>query len=291
MPLKIAYLGHSGAGKTGSLASLLSSGYHLHHLDLDNKATILDDYISNLRSPYLQASPKGLWKTQTPEELASRYSRLTITEGYNIQGVNVVPRGDSYQKILNTLNNWVDGDHRPGNVSKWPQNYILVVDSFSRFCEAARNFHLALNGRLLQGMKAGTSDDNDYAAVYRYILNFCQLLKMDELQCHVILICHIVEMSQRQMPRTDDKSPIPARYVRGFPQVFGNAMISPQITQHFNTVLRAKSTQPPNSKHVIITTNDDDVETITTHPLRVKQEYPLETGLAEYFRDVQQQGV
>lgn len=286
MPLKIAYLGHSGAGKTGSLASLISAGYHIHLLDLDDKASILDDYLSNPKSPYLQARP-GLWAAQTPEDLKARFSKVTITEGFNIQGVNIVTRGDAYQKILNTLSNWVDGDHRPGNISKWPSNYILVIDSFSRFCESARDFHLVLNGRALLGMRAGTSSDNDYAAVYSYILKFCQLLKISEIQCHVILICHIVEMSQRQMPRTDDKSPIPVRYIRGFPQVFGNAMISPQITQHFGHVLRAKSTPIPNSRHVIVTSNDDEVETITTHPLRIKQEYALETGLAEYFKDVQ----
>jgi hypothetical protein len=280
---KLIYLGHSGAGKTGSLVSLAAAGYNVRILDLDNKAEIIRDYLFNPRSIYLRERP-GLWTTEQANTVASRISFVTCTESFNIRGVKAVPRGDSWQKINQLLNDWRDGDDKPGNLSKWLPTDILVIDSFSRLCEAAMNFQLSLNGRLETGPAAGASSTNDYAAAYRLIGDFLQLLKSSEIKCNVILICHIVFMEE---PTGGGRQTTVTRTAKGFPQVFGRAMISPTITQYFSHAIRAKSVgNEPSVKRTIITNNDENVELINTAPLRVPREYPLETGLAEYFRDI-----
>ena len=53
--------------------------------------------------------------------------------------------------------------------------------------------------------------------------------------------------------------------------------------QYFNSTLQAKTV---GNQHVILTNTADHVELKTIAPLRVKPSYPLETGLAEYFRDI-----
>ena len=44
---RILYLGNSGAGKTGSLVSLVEAGYNLRILDMDNGVGILKQFILN----------------------------------------------------------------------------------------------------------------------------------------------------------------------------------------------------------------------------------------------------
>jgi len=41
---KMLFVGDSGAGKTGALASLAAAGYHLHIMDLDNGLDVLNNY-------------------------------------------------------------------------------------------------------------------------------------------------------------------------------------------------------------------------------------------------------
>lgn len=276
---KLLYLGHTGSGKTGSLCSLAAAGYRVRILDLDDGAEIIRDYLFNPKSIYRKAH--SLWPN--PEGIESRISYVTITEGHNIAGSRAIPKGDSWHKINMLLNDWRDGEDRPGNLSKWSPNDILVIDSFSRFCESAMNFQLSLNGRLATGPKVGTRDTNDYGAAYKLILDFLDLLKCDEIKCNIILTCHIAFL--------EDIAPqIEAvRYKRGFPQTIG-PKIAPMIGQYFNHALRARSEgNGLNVRRTIVTNNDENIELKNVAPLRVQASYPLETGLAQYFHDIRQQ--
>jgi hypothetical protein len=280
--IKMLYLGHSGSGKTGSLVSLASSGHRVRILDLDNKASIIRDYVTNPTSMYLHTRP-GLWTEEIAKETPSRISYVTITESYNIEGARAVPKGDSWHRINQQLLNWTDGEDKPGHITKWEPNDVLVIDSFSRYCEAAFNYQLSLTGNLAKGPQVGGrgSGGNDYNAAYKLILDAMQLFKSAEVKCNVILICHVVFMEPEGPQVTAD------RQLRGFPQVYGRAMISPMISQYFGHAIRAVSRgNGPSVRRTIMTTNDDNVELINPAPLRVKQNYPLETGLAEYFRDI-----
>ena len=60
-PNKMLYLGHTGAGKTGSLAALAAAGYNVRILDLDKGTQILRDYMRNKeKSKNNQASAKAI---------------------------------------------------------------------------------------------------------------------------------------------------------------------------------------------------------------------------------------
>lgn len=271
---------NSGAGKTGSLCSLAAAGYRVRILDFDAKAEVIRDLVTNPKSIYTRPR-EGLWDASLGAGVASRISYVTMTEGMNIQGMKAVPKGDSWNRAMQQMNDWRDGEDKPGNIGKWGPQDILVIDSFSRMCEGAMNFQLAMNNRLTSGPRVGTSSDNDYRGAYNYITGWLDLIKSKEITCNVIVIAHIVFM-EPSGPQTTVK-----REAKGFAQVFGRAMISPTISQYFPHVLRAKSQgNEPSVKRTIVTNNDENVELITTAPLSVPREYPLETGLAEYFRDV-----
>lgn len=277
--IKALYLGHSGSGKTGSLVSLAAAGYNVRILDLDNKAQIIRDYVTNSKSIYVRERP-GLWTEEQGRTVQDRISYVTLTEGFNISGANAIPKGDSWFKIGKMLNDWRDGDDRPGNIGNWGPDDVLVIDSFSRYCEAALNYQLSLTGHLAQGPQVGNLGNNDYSHAYTYIRNQLQLLKSSEVKCNVIIICHIVFMEPAGPQVSANKQQ------RGFPQVFGRANISPTISQFFGHSMRATAMgNHPSVKRMILTNNDDNVELINPAPFTVKHEYRLETGLAEYFRD------
>ena len=69
---------------------------------------------------------------------------------------------------------------------------------------------------------------------------------------------------------------------QGFATAIGRAVV-PRIPRFFNSVLMAKKT---GGKHRIYTRTGLNVNLKTSAPLRVPAEFPLETGLADYFQAV-----
>lgn len=280
---KILYLGHTGAGKTGSLASLAAAGYTVRILDLDAGTELLSDYLTNPRSIYRKERP-GLWTAEQAASAVERMSYVTITETYRIMGIKPVPRGDSWKKINDQLNNWVDGEEKLGNIATWEPDKVLVIDGLSRLCESAMNFQLAMNGRAATGPQVGGVETNDYSAAYAYILSLLDMFKSTDIKCNVIMICHIRFRNVTPGGDTQTRPNSRASERVGFPQTVGS-MLSPQIGQYFNHAIEA--VQMGQARR-IVTNTSDSVLLKNVAPLRVKASYALETGLAEYFRDIRQ---
>lgn len=280
-PVRMLYLGHTGAGKTGSLCSLASAGFNVRILDIDAGTEIISGYMRDKegKSIYLKPAP-GLWDESAAKMAPSRISAVTITEKYKLQGIKAVPRGDCWTRLMNQLNDWKDGDSKLGNISTWGPSDILVIDGLSRFCEAAMNIVLAMNSRLLTGPQVGSVGDNDYTHAFKLVTDFLDLMKSEDIRCHIIMICHIQFIDEFRDRNTKERS------MKGFPQTVGQRL-APKVGQYFNHTLRAKSTgSGPLTRRVIVTNNDEDIELKNANPLRAKPEYALATGLAEYFRDL-----
>lgn len=263
--IKMLYLGDSGAGKTGSLAALAAVGYNVRILDLDAGAQIIKGYVKNPLSMYLQPRA-GLWTAEQVKGIASRISYVTISETFTNVGGRPVPKGDSWQRIMSQLTEWKDGDVNYGKLEKWTSNDVLVIDSFSRYCDARMYLELVMNGRAASGRQ-----QQDYWKVQDDLERSLEMLVSAQINCHVIVICHVDYIEK------DDKT------VRGMPQAMGKAL-SPKVGQHFNHALLAKSTgQGTTAKQKIFTKTTGVVDLKNAAPLLVKPEYDLETGLAEYF--------
>ncbi len=263
--IKMLYLGDSGVGKTGSLCSLAAAGYNIRILDLDKGAQIIRDYVTNPESIYLKPQGK-LWTEAQCKEIASRMSYVSISESFLIKNGQPIPKGDSWQKIMNQLTEWKDGETSLGPLESWTPRDILVIDSFSRFCDARMNLELVMNARAVSGRQ-----QQDYFKTQTALEQALELLVNESVKCHVIVVCHVEYVEK------DDKT------IRGMPQAMGKAL-GPKIGQHFNHALLAKTTgQGTTAKHKIFTKTQGVVDLKNAAPLRVKDEYPLETGLLEYF--------
>lgn len=263
--IKMLYLGDSGAGKTGSLCALGAAGYNVRILDLDAGAQIIRDYVTNPSSIYLQPRP-GLWTAEQAKGVAKRMNYVTIQEQFTNMRGNPVPRGKAWEQIMDQLTEWKDGERSYGKLETWTPQDVLVIDSFSRYCDYRMNMELVINGRATQGRQ-----QQDYFKVQDAIERSLELLVSKGVRCHVILICHISYDEQ------DDK------VVRGVPQAMGRAL-GPKVGQHFNHSLLARATgQGAGISRKILTQTTGMIGLKNAAPLKVKPEYPLETGLAEYF--------
>lgn len=266
--IKMLYMGDSGTGKTGSLCSLAAAGYNVRVLDVDKGSLILRDYVTNPESIYTKPRP-GLWTAEECRGIASRVEYVEVSETFTNAAGNLIAKGDSWQKIMTQLTEWKDGERNHGKLESWTTQDILVIDSFSRVCDARMYLELAMNGRAASGRQ-----QQDYWKVQEALERWLELLVSPTVKCHVILVCHVEYVEK------DDKT------VRGMPQSMGRAL-GPKIGQHFNHALLAKTVgQGTTAKLKIFTKTQGVVDLKNAAPLRVKPEYDLETGLLEYFQAV-----
>lgn len=250
---KLLLIGDSGAGKTGALASLALAGYNLRIIDTDAGLDIL----SNLLKPH-------------PEALAQvEYETLTDPYG-NVNGKLVPRRATVWQRLARLLDNWKTESAEFGPISTWGAKDVLVLDTLTTASNAAMNFVLAMNNRI--GQKPWQSD---YGDAQTYVESMLQMLYDEGIKCNVIVNSHITYIGEENGP------------VHGYPASIGRAL-PPKIGRYFNSVLMLRSTgQGASVKRKLLTNTSGQVELKNTNPLKVKAEYGIETGLAEYFKDIQ----
>src|ERR1700756_571809 len=93
---KLLFLGDSGAGKTGALASLAGAGYRLRIADFDNGLDVLHNILLDAKSPY---------GAQAAENV--RY--MTLQEERKVVGGKLmVVKAIAWQRLTLLLQNWRD---------------------------------------------------------------------------------------------------------------------------------------------------------------------------------------
>lgn len=254
---KLLLLGDTGSGKTGSLASLASAGYNLRILDLDNGLDVLKNVLLDSRSIYDRTS-------------AERVHFETITDPMRNIGGKLVPKQATvWQRAIKLLDNWSTGEDKFGPISSWTTQDVLVIDSLTLLCNAALNFVLSMNARLGQ-----TAHQSDWYTAQQMVESLLQMLYDEGIKCNVVMLCHVVYLGEENGP------------LHGHPASLGKAL-SPKIGRYFNSMLMAKTQgYGSNQKRLILTGSTSLVELKNTAPLSVKPNYPLETGLADYFAAV-----
>lgn len=272
-------IGESGAGKTGALASLLSAGYNVRIVDLDNGAEAILDLVSNEKSKYDKGS-------------ASRLSYVTMTEPMRqIQGRIVPAKATVWQNTVGLIEKWTVTDQmiadgkagvKPcelGSIATWGPNDVLVLDTLSTLGTAAMNFGLQLQGEL---GKIRTQNEwrRDIGAAQGLLDTFLQLIFDANIRCNVIVNTHIVYAKEDgTLPQAEDMD----KRLFGFPSAIGRAL-SPKIPKYFNHLLLVK--RDGNMRRIYTQAPQANINLKSGAPLRVAPQYPIETGLAEYFAAV-----
>lgn len=252
---KMLLVGDSGSGKTGSLASLALAGYNLRIVDLDSGLDILAN---------LLAGTPGL----------DRVVFETITDKMrNVAGKLIPAQATAWQRVVGLLTNWPE----LGSITTWGPQDILVIDSFTMLGNAAMNFVQAMNSNM--GKRPQQSEWGDAQNMLESLL---QMVYDDGVKCNVIITSHIAFIGEEN-----------SAVATGYPMALGKAL-PPKVGRYFNTVLLARSSGAGSSvKRSIFTQStrmgSGIVELKNTNPAKVAAEYPLATGLADYFKAIRGQ--
>lgn len=296
-PAKILLIGKSGAGKTGSLASLVAAGYNLRIIDTDNGIKPLYSLLTDPRYPYskiLKAKNIDLTSAvhfipvQTAMKLRSVEKRVPQAGG----GVKLVSErllapidAKAWTTVIDKLDRWKDGETDFGSVREWTEKEVLVLDSFSTLSMCAYYFNQSLNGRL-GARDEGFDYQRDIGGAQSQLRRLLELLYDSSIGCNVVVTSHItwVDDSQgtAQRPRTnDDKGNIVLSSPDGYPSAIGRAL-SPQIGKYFNDAYIARSTgSGVNVNRVISTVPQEGV--LAKNSVYLEREYPTQYALASIF--------
>src|SRR6266850_3127136 len=252
--VKLLLVGDAKSGKTGSLVSLVKAGYKLRILDLDNLLDILKTLVMK-ECPDL---------AETVEYRTLRDKRKATAAGAVIEGP---PR--AFVDAIKMLDSWkyknLDGSETDlSRPSDWGSDCILVIDSLSRFCDAAYDWQEALT-------PAGKSGEKDGRAIYGNAQDAVEhtlaMLTSALFATNVILIAHGMYYD------------LPDGTKKIFPQGVGQKL-SPKIPQYFPNVIRYKNVA---GKRTMQLKSDPMIDLANAAPFAMPETLDVETGLAKFF--------
>lgn len=247
--IRILYVGNSGAGKTGSLVSLVKADYKIKMIDLDNGFGILKQYV-------LHECPD---KIDNVEVVSYRDKYHTTPAGIAVQGAPT-----AYINTMKALDKWPDDDSNP---SEWGADTILVIDSLTRLGEASFAWQRRLNPTIADNRQI-------YKLAQDAIIAFLQNLTSESFHTNVIVCTHI------KYNETETK---------GFANSIGSAIgpIIPSFFNNF--VLAELTGRGDGARRVIRTVTNGILDLKNEKPFALSKELPLETGMATLFEQLKSQ--
>lgn len=293
-PVKCLFIGESGAGKTGALASLVCMGLKLRILDTDKGVKSLRTLLTDPRYPY------KAYMTKHGIDLAEAVNYIPIDTKMGMKNVTVkfgeksttetilAPKSAAaWGKVMNCLNEWKDGEINYGHVESWGPDCVLVLDSISTLAKQAYYFLQSLNGRL-GARDTGYDYQRDIGEAQAQLTRLLELIYDSNIGCNVIGISHITWVDQSKgvaaRPMGDRKDKDDEDYVeppKGLPSAIGRAL-SPMMGKYFNDVYIAESAGFGSSvSRSIMTVPSNGV--LAKNSVYLEKKYPVTTGLAEIF--------
>ena len=289
-PAKILLVGKSGAGKTGSLASLVAAGFNLRIIDTDKGIRPLRSLITDPKYPYAKIiSDKAIDINHAvryfPIDTAmkTRNIQRRTPDGKIFSETLLAPTDSkAWLNVLDLLNEWKDGDLNLGHLSSWTTNDILVIDSFSTLAKAVYYFSQAMNGRL-GARDQGYDYQRDVGEAQSQLTRLLELLYNSTIGCNIIIISHITWVDESKgfasNPKPGESGPVSSP--DGYPSAIGRAL-SPQMGKYFNDVYIARSEGSGLAvRRTISTVPHDGV--VAKNSVYLEREYPNTFGLAEIF--------
>lgn len=189
--VKLLLIGDSGAGKTGSLANLANAGYQLRIVDLEGNLNVLNSFLT-------EEGKKNInYVTFDPED-----ARCV----------------DGIERITRT---WKTATEDFGEVKKWDNNHVLVIDSATRLGDAC-----------LAATAATTKDGRSHymAAGDKFHDILAWTNGLNKLKCNVIYTAHVRYVEVPHDKILDQKtlkaypsclgSKMPQEFSRAFTDVF-----------------------------------------------------------------------
>lgn len=242
---KLLLEGDSGSGKTGALASLVKIGYKLRILDMDNG-------LDSLKSFVMRDCP----------DKVSNVEYRTIRDDYTASAAGpTIKQPKAFVTALKMLDSWKYDDVDLGDPASWGSDTIIVLDSFTFFCDAA--FEWA------KGLNPTAKDPRQwYGVAQEAAENVLALLTSGNFKTNVIVISHVKYVDNPDGTR------------KGYPTAIGSAL-SPVIPRYFNSVALCQTSGA--GKRTIQTAATAMIDLKNSKPFEMAKSYPIEEGLAQYF--------
>lgn len=239
---KCLLVGDSKAGKTGSLTSLVKAGYKLRVLDYDNGLDVLKQFVNR----------------ECPDKLENVEFRTLRDKRKATGSGSIVDKPRAFVDGIRMMDHWKYDDTDLGSPYNWGPDCILVLDSLSRFSDAAYDWRAPLAGK---DARMAYKDAQD--AVSEALAT----LTGDNFETNVIVLAHIRYLEQ------------PDGSKKGFPQSVGSAICS-EIPQWFNSYAMYEN---KGGKRTLRTTSTPMIDLANPAPFAMAPSFPVETGLADFF--------
>lgn len=251
-PIKMLFVGGSGAGKTGMLASLAVAGFKLRILDFDNGTEILGQVLKN--------NPEALDRVDVEKCLDTFAQSADKSIKWESKDKGTM----AYPNALTILDNWPGY----GKAKEFGDDTVVVLDSGTFLGEAIMRYVLSMNGKhgTTWDPKAGPTEPN-WGSAIGLQEDFLALLTSN-LKCHLIVTFHLKEVD-----RGGVSIPVPSALGKKLP---------PNVATYFNHTLLAQNKQ---GVRKLLTQGAGLLDLKSAAPKSVKPEYSLETGMADYFKD------
>jgi hypothetical protein len=295
-PAKTMLIGKSGAGKTGALASLVTSGYNLRIIDTDKGVRTLRSLLMDPRYPYAKIiAARNIDLQQAvryvPIDTSMKLRTVSqkLPDGKSTSNTVLAPAdAKAWPKVVGLLDGWKDDDLNLGPVNTWGLMDVLVLDSFSTLAKCAYYFSQSLNGRL-GARDQGFDYQRDVGEAQSQLTRLLELLYDSNIGCNVIVISHITWVDESQGVASRPKEALASGGMSfsspdGYPSAIGRAL-SPQMGKYFNDSYVVSSDGSGSSvRRTISTVPRDGV--MAKNSVFLEREYPVATGLAQIFAEI-----
>ena len=152
-----------------------------------------------------------------------------------------------------------------GKPADWGRESILVIDSLSRLCDAAYDFHeaMAVGKSKMDGRAVYGNAQDDIERVIAMLTSPAMAMTTN-----VIVIAHGSYMD------------LPDGTKKIFPQAVGQKL-SPKLPQYFPSYVRYKN---QGGKRTIQISSDAMIDLANPKPFAMEKSYDIEDGLAKFFQ-------
>lgn len=248
--VKLLYIGDSGSAKTGSLVSLVSAGYKLRILDLDNGLSALFQYA----------------RLQCPDKM-DNVDFETRRDKFKASPLGPILDGaaKAYIESSTLMTKWTDGTAP----MSWGEDTIFVLDSLTALGQAAFNWAKSMN--------PGAKDPRQwFFTAQQSIETIISMLTSETFKTNLIIISHVQFQE------------LPDGTTKGYATSIGKALGS-TVPKYFDIMVLAQTQgSGKNVKRTINTLPTSMIDLKNPVPFKLDQTLPLETGLATLFEKLKE---
>lgn len=272
--IKMLLCGKPGAGKTGSLVSILADDpearLFIANFDRGNLGTLAN---------VARFDPATKAPRANADSILSRIHYHDMQD--NVGSINGVPMvlgtPKAFAELGKRLNKWED-DGSLGGLATWGPKDWLVIDSISALGESAMRYATNAGGRLNRRPEQGDWGE----AIARMQLIF-ESINDTSVKANVCCITHIRYVGDMESG-TDDKGK--AKELDAVPNAIGQKLPQ-EIGRYFNNIVEIRVIgEGPGSTRKIFTRSPGQLVLRTSNPGMVKPDYALGSGMAELVRDL-----